>query len=522
MTSKLHRRLSALASGTGPSALDGANRGLERESLRVTPKGHLAQTDHPDGLGRALTHPWITTDFGEAMLELVTPPFQTGDETLSFARDLHRFVYDEIGEELLWAASMPCFLHGPECVRIAQYGSSLSARMREVYRRGLCHRYGRAMQTIAGVHFNFSPPDAFWPVLRDIDGAAGEGRALRDETFFGLLRNYRRYGWLVLYLFGASPAVCHTYFEGRPTTLPELLPGTFHGPHATTLRMSDIGYRNHRQAGLAPSMSSLDAYVEDLERAMRTPEPDYERFGVKVDDTWQQLSANILQIENEFYGFVRPKRVVRFGERPNHALRARGVAYVEVRALDVDAFEPLGVGQEQMRFMEAFLWFCLLQDSPPLGAAGLERCDAAHRLVAGRGREPGLVIPYGADTRRLDEWAREILAEMEPICDLLDRGTDAATFRDALRCQEKKVADSDCTPSARIVAEIKARGTSFFELALELSNRHRAELLAGPPLTEERRAELLLAREESIVAQQELEAAQTGTLADYIRDYLRP
>jgi len=517
----LHRRLTALARGSGPSPLGGANRGLERESLRVTPKGHIAQSDHPDALGRALTHPWITTDFGEAMLELVTPPLETGDETLDRLHDLHRFVYEQLDEELLWAASMPCFLHGAQSVRIAQYGSSLSARMREAYRRGLCHRYGRTMQTIAGVHFNFSPSETFWPVLHDIDGAAGEGRALRDDSFFGLLRNYRRNGWLLLYLFGASPAVCHTYFEGRETSLPELLPGTFYGPHATTLRMSDIGYRNHRQAGLSPSMNSLDAYVADLERAMQTPEPEYERFGVKVDGTWQQLSANILQIENELYGFVRPKRVVRFGERPNQALRARGVAYVEVRALDVNVFEPLGVGQEQLRFMEAFLWFCLLRDSPPVRAADLEHCDAAHRLAAARGREPGLVIPDGERGRRLDEWAREILAEMEPICELLDRGTGATRFQEALRCQRDKVADPECTPSARIVAEIAERGTSFFEFALELSQRHREQLLAGPPLTDERRAELLLAREESIVTQLELEAAQTGTLADYIRDYLR-
>lgn len=488
----------------------------------MTAEGHLAQTDHPDGLGRALTHPWITTDFGEAMLELVTPPFETGDEALHFLRDLHRVVYEQIDEELLWATSMPCFLQGGESVRIAQYGSSLSARMREAYRRGLSHRYGRTMQAIAGVHFNFSPGEAFWPVIHEIDGATGDGRALRDDSFFGLLRNYRRYGWLVLYLFGASPAVCHTYFEGREPPLPELLPGTLFGPHATTLRMSDIGYRNRRQAGLAPSMRSLDAYVDDLERAMRTPEPDYARFGLKVDGTWQQLSANVLQIENEFYGFVRPKRIVRFGERPNQALRARGVAYVEVRALDVDPFEPLGVGQEQMRFMEAFLWFCLLQDSPPLEATNLEHCDAAHRSVAVRGREPGLVIPDGEGERPMAEWAREILAEMEPVCELLDRGTGATGYQEALRYQGDKVADPEGTPSARVVAEIEARGTSFFEFALDLSRRHREELLAGPPLTDERRVELLLAREESIVAQLELEAAQTGTLADYIRDYLRP
>lgn len=520
MYTTLRKRIERLAAAAGEPAIGQGLRGIEKESLRVRPDGHIAQTPHPPLLGASLTHPWITTDFSEAMVELVTPPLGTNLEALVFLRQLHRYVQEKIGDELLWATSMPCFLEGEESVMIARFGRSNSGRMREVYRRGLSARYGRAMQTISGVHFNFSPPAALWPALQQIDDAPGDQRAFRDAAFFGLMRNYRRHGWLILYLFGASPAVCHTFFFGREPSLPELLPGTFHGPYATSLRMSDLGYRNRRQAGLDPSMDSLDAYLVDLSRAVATPDPTYEAIGLEEDGERIQLSGNVLQIENELYGFIRPKQPVAFGERPIAALRNRGVAYVEVRALDVDPFDPIGVGGEQMRFMETFLWFCLLSDSPLMDDAALTRCDADHTLVAAVGRRPGLELPGLRCLRPLAEWAREVLIEMQPIAELLDRARGLDTYSTALAAQREKVEAPERTPSARLLAEIRERQDSFFETALDLSRRHRQALLAGPQLAADVRARLDEAVAESRVALEELERTQTGTLDDFIRRYL--
>lgn len=516
----LRKRIERLAAITGEPALGQGLRGIEKESLRVRPDGRIAQTPHPTALGASLTHPWITTDFAEAMVELITPPLGTNQEALAFLRELHRYVYDKIGDELLWPASMPCFLEDEESVQIARFGSSNSGRMREVYRRGLSLRYGRAMQAISGVHFNFSPPEAFWPALQEIDDAPGDGRPFRDAALFGLMRNYRRHGWLILYLFGASPAVCHTFFLGRATDLPELLPGTFHRPYATSLRMSDLGYRNRRQAGLRPSMNALDAYLADLDRAVSTLEPAYEAIGLERGGERVQLSTNLLQIENEFYGFIRPKQPVAFGERPITALFERGVAYIEVRALDVNPFEPLGVGGEQVRFLEAFLWFCLLSDSPPMDGDALVCCDADHTRVASEGRRPGLELPSLGRSRPLVEWAREILAEMKPIAELLDRARGLDTYTSALSAQREKIEAPERTPSARMIEEILARQSSFFETALDLSRRHRDALFAGPPLGLEARARLDEAVAKSLVAQAELERTQTDTLDDYIRGYL--
>ncbi len=488
--------------------LTGGLRGVEKESLRVSPDGRIATTPHPESLGAPLTHPSITTDFSEAMLELVTPPLTDSGAVQEHLYDLHRFVVDRIGDELLWAPSMPCLVASEDAIPLARFGTSHSGRLREVYRIGLSHRYGRAMEIISGVHFNFSVPETYWVAT----GASGRGA--RDAGYFGLMRNYRRWGWLLLYLFGASPAVCRSFFHGRDTSLPELLPGTYYGQHATTLRMSDIGYRSVRQAGWAPSMNCLDSYLETLACAVRTPEPAYERIGVEVGGEWRQLSANVLQIENEFYGFIRPKQPAAFGERPIRALRERGVGYLEVRALDVDPFSPVGIDIDTMRFVEAFLWLCLLADSPPMSDADLSCCDADHTAVAREGRRPGLVLEGG---RRLDAWARELLSALEPVCAALDdssRGYNAALER-----QYARLHDPEQTPSARLLALIRARGTSFFAVALELSQRHRKQLREHH-LPADRHAQLVETAARSQVERRALERSQSGSFEEYVQQYL--
>ena len=143
--------------------------GLEKETLRVSQKGGLAQTPHPIRLGSALTHPYITTDYSEALLEMVTPPSNDINSALQFLRDMQHFIYNQLDNELLWATSMPCVVAGETSIPLAQYGSSNAGLMKTVYRRGLGHRYGRVMQVIAGVHFNFSFSEKFWPLFLDVE-----------------------------------------------------------------------------------------------------------------------------------------------------------------------------------------------------------------------------------------------------------------------------------------------------------------------------------------------------------------
>src|SRR5262245_21130002 len=305
------KRLSALVGSGQPEWLQGGRKGVEKESLRVTADGALAQTPHPRELGSALTNEHITTDFSEALIELVTPAFTQSWELLQYLLDLHQFVYRHLGDELLWETSMPCAFDGEDNVRLAQYGSSNVGRMMTVYRNGLGMRYGRMMQAISGVHFNYSFPASFWEAFATVRESRDTGQAFISSSYFDLLRNYRRYGWIVLYLFGVSPVVCRSFVRGKDMGLRELTKGTLYEPYATSLRMSDIGYRNRNQAGLSVSVNSLEEYVRDLTRAITTPHPPYEALGLKVKgphgtDVYQQLNANILQIENEYYSFIRP------------------------------------------------------------------------------------------------------------------------------------------------------------------------------------------------------------------------
>lgn len=342
--------------------------GLEKETLRVSHEGGLAQTSHPVSLGSALTHPYITTDYSEALLEIVTPPANDIPSVLKFLSDTQSYIYSQLDDEILWATSMPCVVAGETSIPLAQYGTSNSGLMKTVYRRGLGHRYGRVMQVIAGVHFNFSFAESFWPVFFNIakQNNGGSTQDLISENYFSLLRNLQRFGWLIPYLFGASPAVCKSFLEDKETTLSNFNKTTYYGPFATSLRMGDIGYQNNKESevGMVANYNSLNTYINSLQHAIETPCPEYQKIGFEVDGQYQQLNANILQIENEYYSTVRPKQITNKNEMPIEALRKRGVRYAELRSLDVNASHPLGINEEQLYFLETFMLFCLCHDSP--------------------------------------------------------------------------------------------------------------------------------------------------------------
>ena len=432
-----------------PALLQGGLRGVEKECLRVTPDGFVAATDHPQALGSALTNRYITTDYSEALIEFITPPERTTPATLQFLSDIHQFSYGAIGAELLWAASMPCRLRSEADIAIARYGSSNVGTMKTVYRRGLEHRYGRYMQAIAGVHFNFSMPEAFWPAYAELERCADGAADLKSAAYMAVVRNVRRLDWLLLYLFGASPAVCKCFLPRGPAGLDELDAGTYFARHATSLRMSDIGYQNASQAEIWVSANSL-----------------------RVHGEYRQLNPNQLQIENEYYSTIRPKRSALSGERPTAALRRGGVEYVELRALDLDPFAPTGINEVELRFAETFLIYCLLTDSPLIDRAERRRIDFNHGAAARRGREPGLTLQRQERGVMLRQWAGEILADMQAVAELLDAG-GGDHYRRACRACLQRLDDPEQTPSARVLRELSDSGQSLGEYGLGLSRRSR-------------------------------------------------
>jgi glutamate--cysteine ligase len=514
--SNIEERLRALT----PEVLKGIRRGIEKESLRVRPDGRLAGTPHPYGLGSALTHPHITTDFSESQLELITGVHTDVDACLRELEQIHQVVYREIGEEMLWCASMPCGLPQDDAIPIGQYGSSNVGRMKTVYRIGLSHRYGRRMQTISGIHYNFSLPEAAWPALQRLDRRGCASGVYRNDAYFALIRNFRRHSWLVMLLFGASPAVCSTFVDGRAHGLQKLASGTLYLPHATSLRMGPLGYQSDAQASLAVSYNSLRTYAGSLYGALTEPYPPYEAIGIRDGDDYRQLSTALLQIENEFYGTIRPKRRIKPGERPLHALGDRGVEYVEVRLIDLDPHYPIGIAAGTVRFLDIYLLYCLLSGSPPDNPGEIADINDNRTLVAQSGRDPAARLSWRGDEISIVEWGEQLLGECLPIARALDDAHGGNAYAEALSAAHAALRNSASVPSAQVLAGMKERhADSFVQFSLAQSVRHREHFLRAP-LAREVAARFSAWAEESRETQRNIEAGDSVPFETYRQQYL--
>ena len=500
-------------------------RGIEKESLRIDPTGKLAQTRHPAALGSALTHPYITTDFSEALLEFITPVDTGIDSSLACLADIHRFTYSQLPEELLWCASMPCILEGDNNIPVARYGSSNIATMKTTYRLGLGHRYGRLMQTIAGIHYNFSLPDSLWQALQQQDM---DNRPLADyktDAYFKLIRNFQRFSWLLVYLYGASPAVCKSFLRGRSGhSLQSFDDGSYHLPHATALRMGDLGYQSDDQQHLNICYNAIDTYIATLQRAITDIHPRYAAIGIKGDkdddDEYRQLSAALLQIENEFYSPIRPKRVTESGETPLGALKERGVQYIEVRCIDLNPYLPLGIDADQIRFLDSFLLYCLFERSPQCDDADRARIDGNLRAVVNRGRQPDLLLETRRDRRSVPAWGDKLLTGIEAIARLLDDAHGGEDYQRVCRQQRDKLADPDLTPSAKILADMEAQQLPFARLAMQLSKQHQ-QAFQNEKLDQQRLQYFIDQSLQSLHKQTEIEAADRLSFDEFLANYYR-
>ncbi|MCC6814040.1 MAG: glutamate--cysteine ligase [Rubrivivax sp.] len=498
--------LSDRVAALSPDRLRGIRRGIEKESLRAQPDGELALTPHPAALGSPLTHPHITTDFSESQLELVTGAHPSVEATLAELTEIHQFVYHELaalGDEMLWVSSMPCGLPTDETIPLGRYGTSNVGRAKSVYRMGLGHRYGRRMQTISGIHYNWSLP------------------GLDNDGHFALIRNFRRHAFLLLYLFGASPAVCASFVAGRAHELQPLGAHAMHLPWATSLRMGRLGYQSDAQATLAVSYNGLESYATTLEEALTRPYPAYEAVGIRnPGGDYNQLATTLLQIENEFYGTIRPKRVIRTGERPLHALRERGVEYLEVRLMDLNPFEPIGIDAATARFLDLFLLHCLLTDSPPDTPQEIAALKANQHLTAARGREPGLCLDRRGESVRLSDWAAQLVGELAPIADAMDAVHGGRAHAQALVQARQRLAAPGELPSARVLQAVRDQhGSSFVAFTRQQALATRAHLLAlDYPATIKQRFDALAV--ESVQAQADIEAADRVPFETFRREYL--
>lgn len=500
------------------TVLKDIGRGIERETLRIDQEGHLVQTSFPKTIGSALTHSWVTTDFAEAMLEFITPVSSDLNYTMTFLRDLHRYAMTQIDEELMWPLSMPCFVAKEEDIILAQYGDSNEGKLKTIYRRGLKNRYGAMMQTISGVHYNFSFPLKFWQAKYDITKTEFHQNQISDD-YFHLIRNYHRFGWLIPYLFGASPSICTCFIKDpkKQQDFLELTHNKSYLPYATSLRLSDLGYTNDVQSSLNITFNNLQAYVKGLQHATQKRSEKFAKIGVNIDGNYQQINDNVLQIENEFYAPIRPKRVMTEGETPLTALLNQGVEYIEVRSLDVNPFTPIGVTADQIRFIDLFLIWCILAESPKMDKKELNCTKQNWNRIILEGRKPNQIITFGEDScRPLADVGREIFNDLFAIAEILDKSTKSHGYTRVCKTLVTCFDDPELTLSGRTLQAIKDLGTAEFGLAL--AKQYQQQLLSEPlqVITE---TDFIKEREISLMKQQEKERSDVVNFDEFIQSF---
>ncbi|MFT6284559.1 MAG: glutamate--cysteine ligase [Arenicella sp.] len=476
-------RLNVLQDQAVAQTLTGIRHGIERETLRINPDGGLAQSPHQQALGAALTHEFITTDFSESLLEFITPPEISVQKTIGQLNDVHKFAVSNMGDERLWPMSMPCFIENQDAIPIANFGSSNVGKMKTLYRVGLKNRYGSMMQAISGVHFNFSLPDEFWQQWLEKTSVEKSDRKANKDTisaaYFALIRNYRRFCWLIPYLYGASPAICGSFIKGKETDLPfkKLGSGTYYLPYATSLRMSDLGYTNSAQSGLNICYNQVDSYIESLRAAINEPSAAFQKYAGKKEGEYQQLNANVLQIENELYSPIRPKQPTQSLEKPSEALDKRGVSYVEVRALDVNPFSAIGIQENQFYFLDVFLLYCVTKPSALMDPKQYHETEVNLSAVVDHGRDPEIKLLNEQQSIGLSSWALQLFSDMQEVALVLDQANNTTHYSVALELEKQKILDPSLTPSAKVLQRLMNEQCDNGALGLALAEDYKQQLI---------------------------------------------
>ncbi len=512
-------RFALLSEPSLASKLKNIRHGIEREALRVNENGGIAQTNHPSALGSSLTHDFITTDFSESLLEFITPPDSSVKTSIAQLIDIHKFTYQSIDNEYLWPLSMPCFIDSETNIPIAQYGTSNIAKMKEVYRTGLHHRYGSMMQVIAGVHFNFSLPETFWQLWCERHGQVWD-KDTQSEHYFSLIRNFKRLAWVIPYLFGASPALCSSFISHRdtPHAFQKVGKGTLYLPYATSLRMSDLGYTSSAQSSLSICHNDLRTYVNSVRSAMGQKASEYAKFSCSEKDGWEQLNDNVLQIENELYSPIRPKQIAESLEMPTNALENRGVRYIEVRSLDVNPYSPIGIDEDQFYFLDVFLLTNLLMPTDFMSEQESKTAQENVNLTVLKGRDPNLLLDNSGISMSIPDWSSELISKWTEVASLLDHIHSNTKYTDAVRLQEQKFLNPEITPSGKWLSTLLENNIDNSILGLELAKEYKAfnRNLSFKNINQQRFEEQASV---SLQAQKEIENSETESFESFVKNY---
>lgn len=493
--------------------------GVEKEGLRVSTENSLSRLNHPIGLGSKLTHPFITTDYSENLLEYITKVYQDTDDLLLALKKMHCFTYHRLeDDEIVWPWSMPAIIPENEMdIKVAHYGSSNTGRLKELYRIGLGHRYGKSMQAIAGVHYNFSLDKSFWEKYKEVTSDKRELQEVINDGYFHLIRNYRRYSWVLSYLFGSTPVVDESFLKNKKHNLEKMGKNTFGKPFATSLRMGGLGYTSNAQNEISICYNKLSTYIETLEKARRHSYPAYEKIGLKDENGYKQLNTNLLQIDNEFYSTIRPKNVAKRDESALLALHRRGIEYIEVRLLDVNPFCDTGIDKDAILFLHLFLMTCLLLESPKIDSEECKRIDENFNLIVNEGRNPHLKLKDDEKDISVQDFLLKIFHELEKTLTLFSKAENYNEYSAALTRQKHKSLDVNYLPSSKILKLISDE-KSVTEVIADFGRKYKNEHI-NIGLSHETQIEWNKYAADSIKDQEKLEEDDTLSFDEFLVSY---
>ena len=481
-------------------------RGIEKEGLR-TSNGMLAMTEHPENFGSALTNKFITMDYSECLLEMITPPFKEVEELTNFLENLHIFINNGLADnQILWSASMPCILNQDRDIPIANFGKSNIGKMKHIYRRGLGCRYSRKMQSIAGIHYNFSFSQQFWQKYGKLKNLTQDLTKIKNNGYFFLIRNIHRYSDLLIYLFGCSPLADSSFLKESENKC------------LTSIRMSKFGYTSDKQKQIKIYYDNLEEYNNTLVKFMNKKDDDYQSIGIKKNGQYHQLNDNILQIENEFYSIVRPKQNGGDKQTPSQRLKQKGVDYIELRLLDLNIFSPIGISKEQIYFLDLFLLFCLSSSSPLIDKNELELIEENRQRVINSGcQEHFMHINKDKKLICFKEWGKNILAELAIIAKDLDHVLQKNHYTNAVNLYSNQL-QSGNNFAEQFKKEMKTKNLSFIEFTEQKSKQYKSFFINSK---KDSKIQELLQKEVSLSIKQQLkiEENQHQSFDQFLKQY---
>lgn len=499
--------------------LNGSKVGFEKESLRIY-NSKIASSEHPFELGSPLFNKYITTDFSESQLELITPPKENKKDALLFLDEIHHFVSANIKDETLWPFSMPPKILNEKEIPIAKYGSSNKAKLKELYRIGLANRYGRMMQAISGFHYNFSAKE---DLLGNLLSYHSKYYKNKSDAYFNLLKNIYRFNWIIIYLTGASPIVPQIMVKGEPDILQKFSKDTYFHPYATSLRMSEFGYKNSVRDNFRVSFQSIEDYILDIQNAAKT-NSNFSNISKKSgltflyenNERYAQINPNKLQIDDEYYALARLKSASTSRMSATEKIKNSGVDFIELRSLDINPFAISGIDIETIYFLEILLLYCLINPSPEISKKDFEIFELNDSKISIKGRDPYLKLIKDRKEISAKEWGLMILENLIPIAETLDE--NGSMYKKCLSAMKEKILHPEITISAKILQEIESSGLDFYELGLFFSEKNK-KYYSKIKKSDNRQWDLFANESEQSLVLKNMEETRSKTsFKEYLRD----